>query len=143
MLRMDKVECNSSSDIPRLYKMLSAFSSWQLGNLELESRYLNSSSMSKVRGETDDRLHSEEVWCRSSSDVSNLCQFLANFRQWSLGKLCLGYSYWMTSDNWLQLAAVAGKGKIDKVRVSKWYIQQGRSEDVEAVKRITQEWEEW
>ena len=98
--------------------------------------------MSKVRGDTDDRLHSERVVCWSSSDLSILCKLLANCRQWSLGELHLGgYSPWkMSSDNWSQLAAVAGKGKIDKVWVRKWNIQQGRSEDVEALKRISQQW---
>ena len=44
--------------------------------------------------------------------------------------------------SWRQLPAVAGKGKIDKVRVWKGDIQPGWSEDLEAVKRITQEWDE-
>ena len=102
----------------------------------------DTSWMSKVKGERGDRLNSEEVWCFSSNDVSILCEILAGCHQWSLGELHLGYSTMLTSDNWSQLAAVAGKGKIDKVWVIKRDIQKGRSEDVEAVKRITQDWVE-
>ena len=43
----------------------------------------------------------------------------------------------MTSDKWSQLAA------LDMVRVNKWSILEGRRKDVEAVKRISQEWVEY
>ena len=138
-LKIESAHCRKEENLVAAMKVLRAFSSWQLGNLKLGS---GSTYMSKVRGETDDRLHSEKVVCRSSSDLSILCQILANFHQWNLGKLHLGHYNWMTSDNWSQLAAVAGKGKIDKVRVTKRNIQQGMSEDVEDVKRITQKWDE-
>ena len=48
----------------------------------------------------------------------------------------------MTSDKWSQLAVLASKGKIGKVLVYKRDIEQGKSEDVEAFKRITQKWVE-
>ena len=99
--------------------------------------------MSKVRGETDDRLHSDDVLCSSCSGDSILCEILDNCRQWSQCELHLDDYFEMMTSDWWQLAAVAGKGKIDKVRVRKRNIQLGRWEDVEALKRITQEWEEY
>ena len=101
--------------------------------------------MSKVRGERSDRLNSEEVVCFSNSDLSILCTIVANCRQWSLGRLNLGSSYSETTSpsSWSDLAAVAGRGKIDKVKVWKWDVLPSQKESVEAVKRITQKWEEY
>ena len=120
----------------RMMETLKNFKSWQIEHLTLgEDR---ATWMSKVKGERGDQLHSEEVVCWSNSALSILCTLLATCRQWSLGQLHL--DYYSYAKSWSDLAAVAGKGKIDKVRVNKMDVQRGRREDVEAVKRITQEW---
>ena len=59
-------------------------------------------SMSKVRGETDDQLHSEEVKCQYSSALSILCKLLYQFSSWQVGNL----------SEWSQLAEFARKEKI-------------------------------
>ena len=100
--------------------------------------------MLNLRCETDGRLQCDEVVCRSTGGLSILCKILQTCNRWSLGELDLVYPPHMTSDSWSQLAAVAGRGEIDKVDVyDKSQIQRGRREDVEAVKRVTREWEEY
>ena len=98
--------------------------------------------MSNLRCETDGRLQCDAVYCYSRRAPSILCKILQTCNRWSLGELRL-LSPTMTSDSWSQLATVAGRGEIDKVEVLKWEIPRGRREDVEAVKRVTREWEEW
>ena len=100
--------------------------------------------MSNLQCVTDGWLQCDEVVCRSTGGLSILCKILQTCNRWSLGKLWLWNDLRMTSDSWSQLAAVAGRGEIDKVDVyDKSQIQRGRREDVEAVKRVTREWEEY
>ena len=145
-LHSEGVVCLSSRDlsIQPVMETLKNFKSWQIEKLTLgQERGRYTSSMSKVEGERGDRLNSEEVRCYSNSDLSILCHILGNCRQWSLGMLYLCYyPETISANSWSTLAAVAGRGKIDKVRVWKWDVQQGKSEDVDAVKRITQKWVE-
>ena len=139
-LKIEKGFCKEENLVIAM-KVLRAFSSWQMEELTLGD--YGASWMSKVRGETDDRLHSEKVVCRTSDAVSLLCKMLHNCSQWNLGELQLDYyslNWKMTRKHWSELAAVATKGRIDKVRVWKMDIQEGRREDVEAVKKITQRW---
>lgn len=130
----------------RTQPMMETLKNFKIEKLRLgEDRGPYTSCMSKVEVERGDRLNSEEVRCLSSSALSILCTLFANCRQWSLGQLHLDYYYYsepIIVSSWSNLAAVAGKGKIDKVLVSKMNVQRGRREDVEDVKRITQEWVE-
>ena len=87
--------------------MLSAFSSWQLGKLRLGSGDSDQSSISNVRGETNNQLQSDEVICRSSNALSILCKLLYPFSSWQLGHI----------SEWSQLAEVASKDKIDMLRM--------------------------
>ena len=98
--------------------------------------------MSNLRGEKVERLQSDRVDCYSSIDISILSKLLSKCPQWSLGNLHLYSTSQMTASNWYELADASRTGKIDKVRVSKRHIQQGRRENVEAVKEITEKWTE-
>ena len=135
-----KAQCPNEATVAPMMKMLNDITSWNVGKLTLGEGL---SSMSNLRCETDGRLQCDTVKCYSSGALSILCKILQTCNRWSLGELYLGSSSSsMTSDSWSQLAAVAGRGEIDKVELNKSQIQRGRREDVEAVKRVTREWKE-
>ena len=46
----------------------------------------------------------------------------------------------MKREDWEDLAALCSRGKIDEVVVLKRQIEEGRSQDVEQVKRVAREW---
>ena len=106
---------------------------------------LDRSPMSKVRGETSAKVHSDYVWCRSRLGLQVFLKIMCGFPQWSLGELNLSYfsgsPLQMTQEDWEDLAGLCSRGKIDKVRVVyKRDIEEGRSRDVEQVKRVAREW---
>ena len=139
--QVQKLKLDFKVEAPMM-KALNGITSWKVGKLKLGEKGILTSPMSNLRCETDGRLQCDSVWCWSSGGLSILCKILQTCNRWSLGELGL-WSSDMTSDSWSNLAAVAGRGEIDKVRLNKSQIQRGRREDVEAVKRVTREWKEF
>ena len=115
---------------------------WQMAYLNLGDE-TEMTRVSELHNETVGQLYINQVYCRSSKALSILSEIFDTCSQWSLGTLHLVSSWSMSSGDWSKLARVAGKGKIDKVEVSKENIWQGEREDVDAVKRVAGSWHDW
>ena len=120
-----------------IVKIVAASARWKIERIKLGE---NSSPMSKVRGETSANLHSDQVFCWLRLDLQVFLKIMCGFHQWSVGHLVLFSRLQMKREDWEDLAALCSRGKIDEVVVLKRQIEEGRSQDVEQVKRVAREW---
>ena len=149
-LEVDEAECRTTASAGLLVKILQASARWKIERIKLGADYSPMykryySHMSKVRGETSANLHSDYVLCYSRLYLQVFLKIMRGFHQWSLGELDLGdYSFsplQMMQEDWEDLAGLCSRGKIDKVVVrNKKDLEEGRSQDVEQVKRVAQKW---
>ena len=145
MLEVKVASCPNETSTAAMMKTLTSCQTLKIETIKL-GEVRDHSRMSKVRGETSANLHSDKVWCRTRPDLQVFLKIMRGFHQWSLGELDLGYSsssphIQMTQEDWEDFAGLCSRGKIDKVVVkNKRDIEEGRSQDVEQVKRVAREW---